>query len=89
MRLCWSHIPHCWKSHALAHIIKKNKHLLVTIAFERSDYPPHPHEPTVNSENFARVYFRETSHMRSFEKTKSSRNSEITLSFSDALVAIF
>ena len=20
MRLCWSHILHCWKSHALAHI---------------------------------------------------------------------
>ena len=20
LRLCWSHIPHCWKSHALAHI---------------------------------------------------------------------
>ena len=22
-RLCWSHIPHCWKSHALAHLRKK------------------------------------------------------------------
>ena len=21
LRLCWSHIPHCWKSHALAHIV--------------------------------------------------------------------
>ena len=21
LSLCWSHIPHCWKSHALAHII--------------------------------------------------------------------
>ena len=21
LRLCWSHIPHCWKSHALAHFI--------------------------------------------------------------------
>ena len=21
LRLCWSHIPHCWKSHAHAHII--------------------------------------------------------------------
>ena len=21
LRLCWSHIPHCWKSHALAHMI--------------------------------------------------------------------
>ena len=21
LRLCWSHIPHCWKPHALAHII--------------------------------------------------------------------
>ena len=20
LRLCWSHIPHCWKSHALAHL---------------------------------------------------------------------
>ena len=36
---------------------------------------------TVNSENFARVYFRETSHMRSFVKIKYSRNAEITLSF--------
>ena len=23
LSLCWSHIPHCWKSHALAHIINK------------------------------------------------------------------
>ena len=21
LRLCWSHISHCWKSHALAHIL--------------------------------------------------------------------
>ena len=21
LRICWSHIPHCWKSHALAHIL--------------------------------------------------------------------
>ena len=34
---------------------------------------------TVNSEIFARVYLRETSHMRSFVKTKSSRNGEITV----------
>ena len=20
MSLCWSHIPHCWKSHVMAHI---------------------------------------------------------------------
>ena len=19
MRLCWSHMPHCWKSHVMAH----------------------------------------------------------------------
>ena len=38
---------------------------------------------TVNSEIFARVYFRETSHMRSFVKIKSSQNSEITLLFTD------
>ena len=38
---------------------------------------------TVNLEIFARVYFRETSHMRSFVKIKSSRIGEITLSFSD------
>ena len=23
LRLCWSHIPHCWKSHALAQIISE------------------------------------------------------------------
>ena len=23
LRLCWSHIPHCWKSHALAQILSK------------------------------------------------------------------
>ena len=22
LRLCWSHIPHCWKSHVTAHILK-------------------------------------------------------------------
>ena len=34
--------------------------------------------------NFSRgFYFRETSHMRSFVKIKSSRNGEITLSFTD------
>ena len=38
---------------------------------------------TVNSEIFARVYFRETSHVRSFVKIKSSRNGEITLAFPD------
>ena len=38
---------------------------------------------TVNSEIFARVLLRETSHMRSFVKTKSSKNGEITLSFTD------
>ena len=21
LRLCWSHIPHCWKSHAAAHFM--------------------------------------------------------------------
>ena len=38
---------------------------------------------TVNSEIIARVYFRETSHMQSFVKIKSSRVGEITLSFTD------
>ena len=38
---------------------------------------------TVNSEIFARVYFRETSHMRSFVKIGPSRNGEITMSFTD------
>ena len=38
---------------------------------------------TVNSEIFARVYFRETSHKRSFVKIKSSRTGEIILSFTD------
>ena len=33
--------------------------------------------------NFARVYFRETSRMRSFAKINPSRNREITLSFND------
>ena len=38
---------------------------------------------TVHSENFTRVYFRETSR-RSFAKMKPSRNSKITPSFIDA-----
>ena len=39
---------------------------------------------TVNSEIFARVLFRETSHMRSFVKTKSSRIAKFsTLSITD------
>ena len=42
-----------------------------------------PTNVTVNSEIFARVYFRETSHVRSFVKMKSSRNREITLSITD------
>ena len=29
-RLCWSHIPHCWKFHALVHIPFYAKFLLVT-----------------------------------------------------------
>ena len=34
--------------------------------------------------NFPRgLYFRDTSHMRSFVKIKSSRNDKITLSFTD------
>ena len=36
---------------------------------------------TVNSEIFARVLFRETSHMQSFMKIKPSQNSENILSF--------
>ena len=39
---------------------------------------------TVNSEFSREFYFRETSHMRSFVKIESSRNGEITLSFTDA-----
>ena len=38
---------------------------------------------SVNSEIFSRVYFRETSHMGSFVKIKSSQNVEITQSFTD------
>ena len=38
---------------------------------------------TVNLEIFARIYFRETSHMRSFVKMKPSRNGKITQSFID------
>ena len=38
---------------------------------------------TVNSEIFERVYFRETSRVRSFAKIKPSRIGENTLSFSD------
>ena len=38
---------------------------------------------TVNSEIFARVYFRETSRMWSFAKIKPSWNGENTLSFAD------
>ena len=38
---------------------------------------------TVNSEVFARVYFRETLRLRSFVKIKPSRNGQITLSFTD------
>ena len=37
----------------------------------------------VNSEIFARFFFREISHMRSFVKIKSSGNGTITLSFTD------
>ena len=25
LRLCWSHIPHCWKSHVAAHIYIETK----------------------------------------------------------------
>ena len=38
---------------------------------------------TVNSEIFARLYFRETSHMRSFVNLKPSQNGKITLSLTD------
>ena len=31
LRLCWSHIPHCWKSHALAQLLpSKTIHLSLT-----------------------------------------------------------
>ena len=36
---------------------------------------------TVNSEVFAKFYFRETSHMQNFVKIKLSQNGEITLLF--------
>ena len=31
LRLCWSHIPHCWKSHVVAHIGK-----MYEVSFDRS-----------------------------------------------------
>ena len=36
LRLCWSHKTHCWKSHALAHIILfKNNDAMYTTAIEK------------------------------------------------------
>ena len=37
----------------------------------------------VQSENFAMVYFRETSHLRSYVKIRHSRNGEITQPVTD------
>ena len=42
-----------------------------------------PTNVTVNSKIIARAYFRETTHVRSFVKMKSSRNREVTLSITD------
>ena len=38
---------------------------------------------TINSEIFARVYIRETLHIRIIREIKSSRNGEITLSLTE------
>ena len=37
LRVGWSHIPHCWKSHALTHIITSYRRWYVTVI--RSDVP--------------------------------------------------
>ena len=54
--------------------------------FRLHNYNQKYHLNTVNLEFFARVYFRETSHMGSSVKIKSSRIGEITLSFIDTRV---
>ena len=36
LRLCWLHIPHCWKSHALALIIMKVPKYIIWIVPELS-----------------------------------------------------
>ena len=34
LSLCWSHIPHCWKSHALAHIDGDSARQIIKITCE-------------------------------------------------------
>ena len=38
LRLCWSHIPHCWKSHALAQLFE----IPFTDVNECTEQTPHP-----------------------------------------------
>ena len=66
---------------------KPSHEILVLIAYAISEGRDKHTQNTVNAEIFARVYFRETSHMhmRSFVKIKSSQNGEITLSLTDTL----
>ena len=32
LSLCWSHIPHCWKSHVMAHMMLVNYKMDVRVA---------------------------------------------------------
>ena len=34
--LCWSHIPHCWKSHALAHLLWPSPSFIVEVTSVRT-----------------------------------------------------
>ena len=52
LRLCWSHIPHCWKSHAAAHIIC-NIHIEETLSGKWMYW-----HDRVNSDWFDLIYFR-------------------------------
>ena len=38
LRLCWSHIQHCWKSHVAAHNIKYIINILNVIKYTKTVY---------------------------------------------------
>ena len=51
LRLCWSHIPHCWKSHATAHIYILVKYMSIWILACTFYTEVYKHKSTANMAN--------------------------------------
>ena len=78
LRLCWLHIPHCWKSHVAAQMVKKRKTSLSSIdcgmqyvgqtcRFQKTRFSEHYRRTKKprKIDNFLYLHFKQTNHPNS------------------------